>query len=160
MVFAFQIDYYFYGDEIRKDLDKAKVVRELLWHKFDDNIDIFNGDSKLYDYRYSENEYIVYECRTMGKINIKTYNFTKWLIEAVKELSQDIDITDDYSDTINIDEYLTKIKSLLDGGNTLYFTRYSYEGDAECYGHIYVDDVRSKLISERLIEAKAISEVL
>ena len=154
------LDYYFDGDEVRKDLDKAKIVRKLLWHKFDDNIDIFKGDSKLHNYRYSENDYIVYECRTMGKINIKTYNFTKWLIEAVKELSQDVDITDDYSNEINVDEYLAKIKTLLNNGKTLYFTRYSYEGDAECYGHIYVDDVRSKLISERLIEAKAISEVL
>lgn len=155
-----ELDYYFDGDEVRKDLDKAKIVRELLWNKFDDNIDIFKGDSKLYDYGYRENDYIVYECRTMGKINIKTYNFTKWLIEAAKELSQYVDITDDYSHEINVDEYLSKIKTLLNFGKTLYFTRYSYEGDAEEYGHIYVHDVRSKSISKRLIEAKAITEVL
>ena len=156
-----ELDYYFDGDEVKKDLDKDKTVRELLWNKFDDNIDIFKGDSKLYDYGYRENDYIVYECRTMGKVNIKTYNFTKWLMDAVKELSQDVYIiTDDYSNEINADEYLSKIKTLLNIGKTLYFTRYSYEGDAEEYGHIYVHDVRSKLISERLIEAKAISEVL
>jgi hypothetical protein len=154
------LDYYFDGDEVRKDLDKAKIVRELLWHKFDDNIDIFKGDSKLHNYQYRENDVIVYECRTMGKVNIKTYNFTKWLIEAVKELSQFVDITDDYSNEINADEYLSKIKILLNIGKTLYFTRYSYEGDAEEYGHIYVHDVRSKSISKRLIEAKVISEVL
>jgi hypothetical protein len=154
------LDYYFDGDEVRKDLDKTKVVRELLWHKFDDNIDIFNGDSKLHNYQYRENDVIVYECRTMGKVNIKTYNFTRWLIEAVKEFNQTVDITNDYSNKINSDEYLAKIKFLLDSGKTLYFTRYSYEGDAKEYGHIYVDDARSKLISERLIEAKAITEVL
>ena len=155
-----ELDYYFDGNEVRKDLDKAKIVRELLWNKFDDNIDIFKGDSKLYNYGYRENDYIVYECRTMGKINIKTYNFTRWLIEAVKELSQVVYIVDDYSNEINADEYLSKIKTLLNVGKTLYFTRYSYEGDAEEYGHIYVHDVRSKRISERLIESKAITEVL
>lgn len=155
-----ELDYYFDGDEVRKDIDKAKIVRELLWNKFDDNIDIFKGDSKLHNYRYRENEFIVYECRTMGKINTKTYNFTRWLIEAVKELSQFVDITDDYSNEINADEYLSKIKTLLNIGKTLYFTRYSYEGDAEEYGHIYVHDVRSKSISKRLIEAKAITDVL
>jgi hypothetical protein len=154
-----ELDYYFDGDEVRKDLDTTKIVRELLWNKFDDNIDIFKGDSKLYNYRYRENEYIVYECRTMGKVNIKTYNFTRWLIEAIKELSQTVDITDDYSNEIN-DEYFSKIKTLLNIGKTLYFTRYSYEGDAEEYGHIYVHDVRSKSISKRLIEAKAITDVL
>lgn len=154
-----ELDYYFDGDEVRKNLDKAKIVRKLLWHEFDDNIDIFKGDSKLHNYRYSENEYIVYKCRTMGKINIKTYNFTRWLIEAVKELSQFVNITDDYSYKINADEYLSKIKTLLDYGKTLYFTRYSYEGNAEEYGHIYVDDVRSKSISTRLLEANAVTEV-
>ena len=155
-----ELDYYFDGNEVRKDLDKAKIVRELLWNKFDDNIDIFKGDSKLYNYGYRENDYIVYECRTMGKINIKTYNFTRWLIEAVKELSQVVYIVDDYSNEINADEYLSKIKTLLNVGKTLYFTRYSYEGDAEEYGHIYVHDVRNKSISKRLIEAKAITDVL
>ena len=92
--------------------------------------------------------------------NIKTYNFTRWLIEAVKELSQVVYIVDDYSNEINADEYLSKIKTLLNVGKTLYFTRYSYEGDAEEYGHIYVHDVRNKSISKRLIEAKAITDVL
>lgn len=146
---------YFDGDEVRKDLDPLKTIRKLLWDKWDDNIDIFTeiDEDKMLDYH--ENGYVVYERRLMGKITLKTYNFTKWLYDEIKKHGL-ISFTND--EISYIDNVTNKVKGYLDSGKSLYQVRGSYEGNATCYGHIYIHDPR-KPISKRLINKNIIKDM-
>lgn len=154
-----ELSEYFDGDEVRKDLDSLSIIRKLLWYKWDDSIDVFTEthEDKILD--YSENGYVIYENRMMGKVNLKTYNFTKWLYEEIKKHG----LNTFKNEPDRIDETLpriNKVKELLDSGKKLYQVRCSYSGDAERYGHIYIHDLRnSKPVYERLKDKNIVEDM-
>lgn len=137
-------NYFDENDNVRSDLDFLTIFKQLNWYAF-------NKD----DQPDGENEQIVYEnASIMGKVNKYSIKFTKWLYENTRKHFNDVNISSNGCDDV-VD--LVKISTALANGHKLYYTRYSYQGDAECYGHIYVDfynDNRS--ISKRLLNAKAI----
>ena len=132
---------YFDGDEVRKDLDPQKIIRKLLWCAYPDDIDIFmECDVES----ITENDYVVYENAVMGKIDIKTYNFTKWLCEAVTDEVGGFKNIDYYSkENTDTDFYLNKVKNYLDQNRNIYYVRCSYMGDGMCRGHVYLSDIKT-----------------
>jgi len=125
--------------EVRADLDPIETIAKLSW---------YNDDG-----RYEENEEIVYERRIMGKVNEKTLKFTKWIHDKAVELYGDKDACY-YEGSNRSAELLAEYEENLAKGNKLYFTRFSYEGDAMCYGHIYVADTDGwkKSIGQRMVD--------
>ena len=129
--------------EVRNDLDILEVIPKLSWH---------NDDGM------SENEDIVYERRLMGKITDKTLKFTKWLHDKVVEVYgiEHSGYYTDSADTSEIDaaKQLAEYEKNLAEGNKLYFTRFSYDGDAMCYGHIYIAETNEwkRGIRQRMLE--------
>ena len=125
--------------EVRADLDPIETIAKLSW---------YNDD-------YEENEEIVYELRLMGKVNEKTLKFTKWIHDKAVELygSENASYYSG-SNGRSAEELLSEYEESLAKGNKLYFTRFSYEGDAEVYGHIYIDDTGDwkKSIGQRMID--------
>lgn len=127
--------------EIRSDLNPSEIIPQLSWYTVDSS--------------WVENEEIVYERRLMGKVNEKTLKFTKWIHDKAVELygSQN---TSYYlgSNNSSAEELLSEYEKSLAKGNKLYFTRFSYEGDAMCYGHIYIADTDGwkKSIGQRMID--------
>ena len=91
----------------------------------------------------------------MGKVNEKTLKFTKWIHDKAVEL-YGIENASYYSGSNghSAEELLSEYEESLAKGNKLYFTRFSYEGDAEVYGHIYIDDTGDwkKSIGQRMID--------
>ena len=126
--------------EVRADLDPIETIAKLSWHND-------NGC-------YGENEEIVYERRLMGKVNEKTLKFTKWIHDKAVELYGDKDACYCEDSNRSAEELLSEYEENLAKGNKLYFTRFSYEGDAMCYGHIYVADTDGwkKSIGQRMID--------
>ena len=126
--------------EVRADLDPIETIAKLSWH---------NDDG-----RYGENEEIVYERRLMGKVNEKTLKFTKWIHDKAVELYGDKDACYYGDSDRSAEELLAEYEENLAKGNKLYFTRFSYEGDAMCYGHIYVADTDGwkKSIGQRMVD--------
>jgi len=133
--------------EVRNDLDIFEVIPALSWH---------NDDGK-----YGENEDIVYERRLMGKVTDKTLKFTKWLHGKVVEL-YGAEAAGYYSDSkIEPEAQLAEYEKNLAEGKKLYLTRFSYDGDAMCYGHIYIADTENwkRGIKQRMLEdSKGIKE--
>lgn len=126
--------------EVRNDLDILEVIPALSWHNDDGN--------------YGENEEIVYERRLMGKVTDKTLKFTKWLHDAVVEL-YGAENAGYYSDSkIKSEDRLAEYEKNLAEGKKLYFTRFSYDGDAMCYGHIYIAETENwkRGIKQRMLE--------
>ena len=127
--------------EVRSDLDPSKIITQLSWYTVDDSC--------------GENEEIVYERRLMGKVNEKTLKFTKWIHNKAIELygSENASYYSG-SNGRSAEELLSEYEESLAKGNKLYFTRFSYEGDAEVYGHIYIDDTGGwkKSIGQRMID--------
>ena len=127
--------------EVRSDLDPSKIITQLSWYTVDDS--------------WGENEEIVYERRLMGKVNEKTLKFTKWIHNKAIELygSENASYYSG-SNGRSAEELLSEYEESLAKGNKLYFTRFSYEGDAEVYGHIYIDDTGGwkKSIGQRMID--------
>ena len=125
--------------EVRANLDPIETIAKLSW---------YNDD-------YEENEEIVYERRLMGKVNEKTLKFTKWIHDKAVELygSENASYYSG-SNGRSAEELLSEYEESLAKGNKLYFTRFSYEGDAEVYGHIYIDDTGDwkKSIGQRMID--------
>lgn len=125
--------------EVRADLDPIETIAKLSW---------YNDD-------YEENEEIVYERRLMGKVNEKTLKFTKWIHDKAVELygSENASYYSG-SNGRSAEELLSEYEESLAKGNKLYFTRFSYEGDAAVYGHIYIDDTGDwkKSIGQRMID--------
>lgn len=125
--------------EVRANLDPIETIAKLSW---------YNDD-------YEENEEIVYERRLMGKVNEKTLKFTKWIHDKAVELygSENASYYSG-SNGRSAKELLSEYEESLAKGNKLYFTRFSYEGDAEVYGHIYIDDTGDwkKSIGQRMID--------
>ena len=127
--------------EVRSDLDPSKIITQLSWYTVDDS--------------WGENEEIVYERRLMGKVNEKTLKFTKWIHNKAIELygSENASYYSG-SNGRSAEELLSEYEESLAKGNKLYFTRFSYEGDAEVYGHIYIDDISDwkKNIGQRMLD--------
>ena len=125
--------------EVRADLDPIETIAKLSW----------------YNDEYEENEEIVYEQRLMGKVNEKTLKFTKWIHDKAVELygSENASYYSG-SNGRSAEELLSEYEESLAKGNKLYFTRFSYEGDAMCYGHIYIEDTGDwkKSIGQRMID--------
>jgi hypothetical protein len=126
--------------EVRNDLDPIETIAKLSWHSDD---------------CYGENEEVVYERRLMGKVNEKTLKFTKWIHDKAVELYGDKNAGYDADSEQPAEDLLAAYKKSLDAGNKLYFTRFSYEGDAMCYGHIYIADTGGwkRSIGQRMIDA-------
>ena len=126
--------------EVRADLDPIETIAKLSWH---------NDDGY-----YGENEEIVYKRRLMGKINEKTLKFTKWIHDKAVELYGNKNACYYEGSKRSAKELLAKYEESLAKGNKLYFTRFSYEGDAMCYGHIYIADTNGwkKSIGQRMID--------
>ena len=126
--------------EVRADLDPIETIAKLSWYNVDG--------------RYGENEEVVYERRLMGKVNEKTLKFTKWIHDKAVELYGDKSAGYDADSEQHAEDLLAAYKKSLDVGNKLYFTRFSYEGDAMCYGHIYIADTDGwkKSIGQRMID--------
>jgi len=127
------------NDEVRNDLDILEVIPALSWH---------NDDCTC------ENEDIVYERRLMGKITDKTLKFTKWLHDKVVEL-YGAEVAGYYSDSkIEPEDQLAEYEKNLAEGKKLYLTRFSYDGDAMCYGHIYIAETENwkRGIRQRMLE--------
>ena len=126
--------------EVRADLDPIETIAKLSW---------YNDDG-----RYGENEEVVYERRLMGKVNEKTLKFTKWIHDKAVELYGKENAGYDADSEQHAEDLLAAYKKSLDVGNKLYFTRFSYEGDAMCYGHIYIADTDGwkKSIGQRMID--------
>ena len=70
----------------------------------------------------------------------KTLKFTKWIHDKAVELYGDKNAGYNADSKQHAEDLLAAYKKSLDDGNKLYFTRFSYEGDAMCYGHIYIAD--------------------
>ena len=127
--------------EIRSDLNPSEIIQQLSWYTVDSS--------------WVENEEIVHERRLMGKVNEKTLKFTKWIHDKAVELygSQNVSY---YlgSNNCSAEELLSEYEKSIAKGNKLYFTRFSYEGDAMCYGHIYIADTDGwkKSIGQRMID--------
>ena len=119
---------------IKKDLVFEDVVKDFFW---------YDSDSPN---EYAENEKVVYESRVMGKINDKTLKMMSWLASNAVEWYGSENVAGNWfkdclkSEDIDIKLELDKIQHLLDDGKKLFLTRYSYSGDAQCYGHIYIYD--------------------
>lgn len=126
--------------EVRADLDPCETIAKLSW---------YNDDGC-----YGENEEIVYERRLMGKVNEKTLKFTKWIHDKAVELYGSQNAYYYKSSKRSAEELLAEYEESLAKGNKLYFTRFSYEGDAMCYGHIYIADTDDwkKSIGQRMID--------
>ncbi len=125
--------------EVKNDLDILEVIPALSWH---------NDDCTC------ENEDIVYERRLMGKITDKTLKFTKWLHDKVVEL-YGAEAAGYYSDSkIEPEDQLAEYEKNLAEGKKLYLTRFSYDGDAMCYGHIYIAETENwkRGIRQRMLE--------
>lgn len=125
--------------EVKNDLDILEVIPALSWH---------NDDCTC------ENEDIVYERRLMGKITDKTLKFTKWLHDKVVEL-YGAEAAGYYSDSkIEPEDQLAEYEKSLAEGKKLYLTRFSYDGDAMCYGHIYITETENwkRGIRQRMLE--------
>lgn len=126
--------------EVRTDLDPIETIAKLSWHNDNDS--------------YGENEEVVYERSLMGKVNEKTLKFTKWIHDNAVELygSQNVH----YYEGSNrpAEKLLAEYEENLVKGNKLYFTRFSYEGDAMCYGHIYIAETENwkRGIRQRMLE--------
>ena len=147
---------YFDGDEVRKDLDPHAIIRKLLWHKYPDDKDIFI-DPEIEG--WCENEYVVYENRILGKVNIKTYNFTKWLCDAIKDQLGEFTLEmQRYEPEKDAEYYLNKIKSYLDDNKMIYQIYCSYMGNGQEYGHVYLSDVKTPT-STKLLKAGVIQDV-
>ena len=129
--------------EVRADLDPIEAIAKLSW---------YNADG-----HYGENEEVVYERRLMGKVNEKTLKFTKWIHDKAVELYGDKNAGYDVDSKQPAEDLLAAYKKSLDTGNKLYFTRFSYEGDAMCYGHIYIADTDGwkRSIGQRMIDASS-----
>lgn len=132
--------------EVRSDLNILEVIPKLSWNTEDG---------------MSENEDIVYERRLMGKVTDKTLKFTKWLHDKVVEL-YGAEAAGYYSDSkIKPEDQLAEYEKNLTEGKKLYLTRFSYEGDAMCYGHIYIAETENwkRGIRQRMLEdSKGIKE--
>lgn len=126
--------------EVRADLDPIETIAKLSWH---------NDDGC-----YGENEEIVYERRLMGKVNEKTLKFTKWIHDKAAELYGSQNACYYESSNHSVEKQLAEYEESLAKGNKLYFTRFSYEGDAMRYGHIYIADTDDwkKSIGQRMID--------
>lgn len=126
--------------EVRADLDPIETIAKLSWH---------NDDG-----RYEENEEVVYERRLMGKVNEKTLKFTKWIHDKAVELYGDKNAGYDADSEQHAEDLLAAYKKSLDAGNKLYFTRFSYDGNAMCYGHIYIADTDGwkRSIRQRMVD--------
>ena len=125
--------------EVRNDLDILEVIPALSWH---------NDDCT------SENEDIVYERRLMGKVTDKTLKFTKWLHSKVVEL-YGAEAAGYYSySKIEPEAQLAEYEKNFAEGNKLYLTRFSYDGDEMCYGHIYIAETNNwkRGIRQRMLE--------
>jgi len=126
--------------EVRADLDPIETIAKLSWYCDDGS--------------YGENEEVVYERSIMGKVNEKTLKFTKWIHDQAVELYGDKNACYNEESDISAEELLAKYEKNLAEGRKLYFTRFSYDGDAMCYGHIYVADTDGwkRSIRQRMIE--------
>ena len=114
---------YFDGDEVRKDLDPRTIIRKLLWYKYPDDRDIFI-DPEID--ALCENDDVVYENRLLGKVDIKTYNFTKWLCDIIKDqLGKFVLEMQRYEPEKDAEYYLNKVKTHLDNNKKLYHVRCS-----------------------------------
>jgi len=125
--------------EVRSDLDVLEVIPKLSWHA---------------DECMSENEEIVYERHLMGKVTDKTLKFTKWLYNKAVELYNAENVYY-YSDSkTEPEDQLAEYEKNLAEGKKLYFARFSYDGDAMCYGHIYIADAEDwkRGIKQRMLE--------
>ncbi len=125
--------------EVRSDLDIFEVIPKLSWNTEDG---------------MCENEDIVYERRLMGKVTDKTLKFTKWLHDKVVEL-YGAEAAGYYSDSkIEPEAQLAEYEKNLAEGKKLYLTRFSYDGDAMCYGHIYIAETENwkRGIRQRMLE--------
>ena len=125
--------------EVRSDLDILEVIPKLS----------LNTEDGM-----CENEDIVYERRLMGKVTDKTLKFTKWLHDKVVEL-YGIEAAGYYSDSkIEPEDQLAEYENNLAEGKKLYLTRFSYDGDAMCYGHIYIAETENwkRGIRQRMLE--------
>lgn len=125
--------------EVRSDLDILEVIPKLSWNTEDG---------------MCENEDIVYERRLMGKVTDKTLKFTKWLHGKVVEL-YGAENAGYYSDSkIEPEDQLAEYEKNLAEGKKLYLIRFSYEGDAMCYGHIYIAETENwkRGIRQRMLE--------
>ena len=147
---------YFDGDEVRKDLDPQTIIRKLLWYKYPDDMDIFTDPNIE---ACCENDYVVYENRILGKVNIKTYNFTKWLCDAIKtHIGRFALEMQRYEPEKDAEYYLNKVKSYLDDNKMIYQIYCSYMGNGQEYGHVYLSDVKTptstKLLNAGVIQSK------
>ena len=126
--------------EVRADLDPIETIAKLSWHK-DDSC-------------YGENEEIVYERSLMGKVTDKTLKFTKWIHDKAVEL-YGAENAGYYSDSkLEPEEQLAEYEKNLAEGKKLYLTRFSYDGVAMCYGHIYIAETENwkRGIRQRMLE--------
>ena len=120
--------------DLKKDLVFEDVIKDFFWY------DASSSDA------YAENGKVVYESRVMGKINDKTVKMMSWLMtNAIEWYGRESVAGGSFKDCFKLEDIeiklgLDKIKKALDEGKKLFLTRYSYEGDAQCYGHIYVYD--------------------
>lgn len=126
-----ELDKYFDANgNVREDLKFEDVIKDFTWNDFNSE--------------YSENEDVVYNKRVIGKISDKTLKMMSWLAANAIDAYGDGNVFSNWyvdvlkPEDIDVKLQLDKLQKLLDDGNQLFYTRYSYDGDAECYGHIYI----------------------
>ena len=130
----------YFGDdgEVRNDLDPLKIIKKLSWYNYDS---------------YDENEEIIYESILMGKVTDKTFKFTKWLYDKAIELYGNEAVN--YCTDNNTEEELSTYEKAFTEGKSLYFVRFSYDGDGQNYGYIYIDNTNnfSKSIKQMMLDS-------
>ena len=138
--------YFDVDGNVLSSLDFIEIFKKFNWYSFDEN-----------NRPIGENETVVYELASiMGKVDKYSVAFTEWLIEnAVKTFGENA-VNFSLSSSVG-DVDINEIKNSIENGRKLYYLRYSYQGDAQCYGHIYVDFYNDETpVYTRLLNSNAI----